>query len=126
MKHLSNYTDDAISKALEDNKAFFCFSNERFEEKREKGVKYSDLGGGLIAPTKNAKKLAKRISNIIRKGIEKDIKENGIDNIIYRELSNHEAFYMGDISDTFYYLSDYKVTREQVQKIYNQHKNEHY
>ena len=62
----------------------------------------------------------KKISTIQKEGIEQDIKENGIDNIIKRELFNYECFYTYDYSDCVDALSEYNITEEQVKKVFNE------
>jgi len=52
------------------------------------------------------------------KGIEQDIKENGIDKIIVRELYNYECFYTGEIEDAVDALEAYKIDIEIIRKAY--------
>ncbi len=121
MKYLSNYTEEGITKALDKAGAFFAFSGKQFKEKEDKGVKkYANLGGGLISPVGTAKQLVKNIADVVKNGIKQDIKENGIDNIIKRELENHEANYTGDITDTAEALKDYGISDNKILQSLNQ------
>lgn len=125
MKFLSNYIDEATTKLLNDNGAFFAFSDKQFDEAKQPNVKYSHLFGGLICPEQNTKTVLDGLKNITQEGIKQDIKENGINNIIIRELANHEAYYTGDITDTANYLAAYDITAEQIIVVYNQEKQNH-
>ena len=97
---------------------FFAFSNSQFDEKKEEGVKYARLYGGLIAPSKNVKKIMSELNKVTKEGIKQDIKENGIKKIIHRELANFECQIVGDITDAYDILKDYGITKEQVLKEY--------
>ncbi len=125
MKTLSNYTEQAVSAALEKHGAFFAFSQSQFEEHARPGVRYCSLGSGLICPEQNALLLSDELEKAHHRGIAQDIAENGVSAIILRELINHEAFYTGDVSDTVEALQSYEVSRQQVIEVFNQ-KNSQY
>ena len=118
MKYLSNYTEALQTELFNKLGTFFAFSNKQFDEGKKEGVKYVSLGAGIITPKGSAKELMDGLEAINKQGIEQDIKENGIDKIIERELYNHECFYTGDISDCVDRLDDYPVTTEQIRSIY--------
>ncbi|MCP4393382.1 MAG: hypothetical protein GY804_03815 [Alphaproteobacteria bacterium] len=120
MKYLSHYTEQAQTELFESIGAFFAFSDKQFDEQKKEGVIYTSLSAGLITPVGTAKLLMEGLEKINQTGIETDIKENGIDKIIERELFNHECFYTGDISDCVDKLTDYPVTEEQVRARYNE------
>jgi len=119
MKTLSDYINAAQTKAFDDAGAFFAFSNEQLEAKIQPNTKYVNMGAGLICRKDSYKQLQKALDDITAGGIRQDIEENGIDNIIRRELSNHEAYYTGDIEDTVEALADYHITAEQVMTVFN-------
>jgi len=118
MKFLQDYIDEAQSKTLDDNGAFFAFGKKQFDEAKKEGVKYTSLGYGLICPTDNADKLIGDLERIAEEGIKQDIKENGIKAIIERELANHEVQITRDISDTVSALDGYGITEEQIKAVY--------
>lgn len=120
MKTLSDYTRDHISEALENNGAFFAFSNDQLNEKKKTGVKYANMGAGLVCPIDNCRSLKTALDNAISNGIKQDIKENGMDAIIKRELVNYECYYTGDIEDAVVTLSAYGITSEQIASVYKQ------
>jgi hypothetical protein len=126
MKHLSDYTQEAQTAAFDKAGAFFAFGTEQFKEKQKEGVKYVSMGAGLICPKDTAKGLHEDLSRAANEGIQADIKENGVNNIIIRELSNYETYYTGDISDTVSALSGYDITDEQVQTVYLSERKNHY
>ena len=108
-----------MSKAFKEAGSFFAFSDKQFKEQAKKGIKYINLEMGLICPKDKAKELIKTINKITENGIKQDIKENGITNIIKRELYNHEATYTGSIEDTAEALKGYKIQNSQISKILN-------
>ena len=131
MKYLSNYTDTNISKALDKAQAFFAFSDEQVKEGKAKqgltdDIKLVSLGSGLISPQDTAKQLIKDIDKAYKDGIKQDIRENGKEAIIKRELLNHEAYYIGDIISTVEALEGYSFTSEDIKEVYNTEKDEEY
>ena len=125
MKYLNDYTEQATTKLFNDNGAFFAFGDKQLAEQRKKGVEYTSVGFGLIVPKENAKTIIDGLDNITKQGIKDDIAENGIDNIIKRELSNHEAYYTGDLYNTSQALQSYNIPNEKITEVYNQEKNNH-
>lgn len=100
--------------------AFFCFGKEQFESKRKPNVEYVSISGlGMVCPKENFEELDKGLAEITRKGIEIDLKENGKDKIIERELWNFECFYQCDISDCVNALKSYPITRDEIQAVYD-------
>tara|TARA_Y100001973_G_scaffold5113_1_gene7208 strand:+ start:294 stop:689 length:396 start_codon:yes stop_codon:yes gene_type:complete len=118
MKYLSDYTEEKTSEVLNKYGAFFAFSDKQFNENKKENIKYSRLYGGLIAPSENAKKIMSELKKVTEEGINQDIKENGIKNIIHRELANYECQIVGDITDAYDILKDYGITKKQVLKEY--------
>ena len=118
MKNLTDYVNEAFSQALEKNGAFWAFGNKQFEEKRAQGVKYADMGAGLICPVENCRTLREEMKDITRRGVDMDMSEHSKDEIILRELINQEAFYTCDIEDTVEALSPYPIAREQILAVY--------
>lgn len=119
MKYLSHYMQASQTKLFSDLGVFFAFSNSQFEEKRVDGVEYCTLGSGLIVPKGNAQAALDGMEVIRKKAIAQDIEENGKDNIIRRELYNHECFYDGDLSRCLDALIDYGYTKKDVIVAYN-------
>lgn len=128
MKHLTDYTQEAQTKLFDECGAFFAFGSEQFKEKRVEGVSYYDMGAGLICPKENAEKLTKGLDSIQAAGVKKDIKENGITKIIWREFANYECQIVYDYTDAKDALIDYGITEEQIEaefKKYMSHCIEH-
>lgn len=119
MKYLTNYTEAAITKVLDDNGAFFAFSNGQFDKAKKDDIKYASLGAGLIAPKENAKAVFEGLDKAHTEGIAQDLKENGKDAIIKRELSNHECYYVMDPMNCKDALAGYGVTDDEIRAIYN-------
>ena len=111
-------TKDLISQAVEKNNGFWAFSEKQFLEQYKKHLKpYVNLGAGLYAPKSTYKQLRIDIENATNNIVQNDIKKNGIDKIIWRELQNHEAQYT-DTSDTIEALKSYGITADQVNAVY--------
>lgn len=117
-------TENKITELFNQKGAFFAFSKSQFAEKQIKGVEYVSLSSGLICPKENAKDLLSEMDAIYADGMKADLEENGLENIIYRELANHEAWYTYEIHDTMEALTGYDgVTEELVWKVF--HANAH-
>lgn len=119
MKYLSNYMEEKQTAAFNDAGAFFAFSTKQFEESKKEGINYMNVGSGLICPEDKARELIARLELIHKEAIKQDIEENGIENIIERELHNHEAGYTMEIDDTFEALRAYGITKAEVIKKFN-------
>ena len=122
MKNLSDYISESQTMLFDQTKSFFAFGNDQLNEKIEKKVTYVRLGGGLFTPKENVRTLVDGLSVILKIGIEKDVSENGIFNIIKRELNNYECFYTGEISDCVDALAEYPISREQIFNVFRYNK----
>jgi hypothetical protein len=123
MKYLSDYVKQEQSELFKKCGVFFAFNEEQFNEGCDevgasKENKVTDLGSGTFCLSKNVDTFLQEIENIRKRGIQKDIEENGITNIILRELANYETQLHGDISETVEALDGYGITKEQVLEIY--------
>jgi len=118
MKYLSDYMSDAQTVAFDKYGAFFAFGQKQFDEKAVEGVKYVQTGSGMIVPKENVQILMDELERIYNEAVAQDIAENGIDEIIRRELGNHECYYTGNIDDAVEALTAYEITREQVKAIF--------
>ena len=124
MKYLSDYMEKKQSDLFKKTGTFFAFSNKRFKEKADKKIEYVSLGSGMITPKENANEVIEQLHKIYKDSIKKDIKENGKDAVILRELHNHEAFYVGNIEDTIEKLKDYPITEDDINNIYSKNYSE--
>ena len=126
MKYLSDYQENAQTRLFNKTGAFFAFSNKQFDEAKKEGIKYVSMGAGLICPEPYVKEMIETLDSIYRGAIKKDLKENGKEAIIKRELYNYECFYTGNISTAVENLDPYGFTEEEIRVIYNneyQHAN---
>jgi hypothetical protein len=119
MKYLQDYMNEKQTQALRKAGAFFAFSNSQFDEQKKDGVQYVSGVAGLICPKDTIKNLMTELDNIYTEAIKQDIAENGLENIIKRELNNHEASYTGSTEDTERALADYPVTADDINKIFH-------
>ena len=123
---MSNDIQAKQSALFKELGVFFAFGDKQFAEQRKPDTEYCTvLGGGDHVPVQNAKEFAKRLSAIHKEEKEHKLATLGIDKIIERELSNHEAYYTGDIDDTVDALAFYDVTYEQVKDIYLKTQDKH-
>lgn len=121
MKYLQDYMNDRQTKALDKAGAFFAFSNKQLEEGRNHTrplTDYVNAGAGMICPRDTVRALLAELTTIYKDAIAQDITENGLNAIIRRELSNHEAYYTGDIESTADALADYPVTPADIMKVF--------
>ena len=123
MKYLSDYTKQNITDLLKKYNGFFAFGQKQFDEQKKEGMKYVSRGSGLIHEAGKTKDFDKEFSNIIKEARKQDLKENGKEGIIKRELSNHECYYTGDIEQACDALKDYNINDEEVLKIFNKTNN---
>jgi len=118
MKYLSDYTKEKTTNLLNECNAFFAFSTSQFKESKKDGIKYVNLQAGLICDKTKVKDYLNGLDQIYKEAIAQDIKENGLDKIIARELWNYESFYMMDYSDAIAALKGYGVTEQKVKEIF--------
>lgn len=118
MKYLQDYMSERQTKALDKAGAFFAFSKSQFEEQKVEGVKYMNGPAGMICPVDTYSVLADELNKIYQSSIKQDIEENGLTNIVIRELNNYECYYSGDIEDAVDALKDYPISYNDVQTVY--------
>mgnify|MGYP003646561726 FL=1 len=105
---------------------FFAFSDKQFEEQEVKGKKYSALGSGMYTQKGNEKEVVETLEKIYNKAVNQDLKDNGKDQVILRELLNHEAFYTGEIEDTIHSLEGYKeISEDDISQIFGKNWGEY-
>jgi hypothetical protein len=126
MKYLSDYIDANTTRILKETGSFFAFSDKQFNEQKKPNIKYVSLSMGLICPEDNVEKYITEMDNNIKNGIAQDMAENGTDNIIARELSNHEAYYTNDLTSTIEALSLYPISKEDIIRVFNNKRNENH
>ena len=121
MNNLHNYTEKPINALLDKYGAFFAFSNEQFRDQAIKAIRYCKAGDGLILPKIHVKNFNNDYKKIIKECIQKDINENGLDNIIERELVNYECYYTYDYNDDNFLqsLEDYPITKRDIKRVFH-------
>jgi len=112
---MSNYKLEEEKQILFDKmNVFFCFGKKQFDEKKIQGIKYIDLGFGMVCPIDNKNEFIEKLKEIYKKEREIDLKINGKKKIIWRELANYETQISGDISDTIDALENYPITENEI------------
>ena len=122
MKHLQDYQEAKQSELFTKTGSFFAFGDKQFNEAKKEGIKYVSLGAGLICPKETVKELITGLNAISKKAIAKDLKENGKEAIIIRELHNHECFYTGDYLNAVNSLKGYGFSIDEIRQAYNKEK----
>ena len=126
MKTLSTYTEEKINHLFTKYNGFFAFSQKQFEEAKKENIKYVSRGAGLYHEEGKSKEFDADYKLMIKEAIEQDLKENGKEAIIERELINHECYYTYDVSDAVAKLSDYNITYDEIRAEFNKNKSKHY
>jgi len=125
MKYLSDYMQQAQTELFNKTNTIFAFSEKQFEEQYTKGITYVDLGGGMLTPKQHAKEVAQELQKIYQEAMALDLKENGIQGVIERELGNHEVYYTNDLEPVTDALKDYpEITQKDIIKVYQRKWNE--
>jgi hypothetical protein len=118
MKYLSDYMEEKQTALFNKTGTIFAFSNKQFDEQKVKGKQYSRIGQGMLTEKGNEIEVINGLDKIYKDSIQQDIKENGKDKVILRELLNHEAFYVGNIEETIHKLEDYPITEDDISHIF--------
>lgn len=112
-----------VSELIKKCRMFFAFSDSQLKERMsdnplDESDKYVSIGAGAYMPKSNVEKYTNGCEQIDKwyNGI---IKENNMDDeVILYELANHEAFYTGEIEDTYYALGC-NYTKKKILEVYN-------
>ena len=126
MKSLIDYAKEEIDELFKRCGFFYAFCDEQFK----KGMVDSGIDDpnslvyikGLMGycHKDKADELIKGYKDVLKRAIEKDKKENGIENIIRRELFNHEAQISRSIEDTIDALDGYDISNKMVADYYTE------
>ena len=125
MKYLSDYMEEKQTALFKKTGTIFAFSDKQFEEGKVKGKLYSRIGQGVLTEKGNEIEVIEGLNAIYKESIKTDIRKNGKDKVILRELLNHEAFYTGDLQDTIHKLEDYPFTEDDINHIYQKNYSVH-
>jgi|15BtaG_2_1085339.scaffolds.fasta_scaffold30677_2 hypothetical protein len=113
---MNKYIDDGISKVLDQNGAFFAFNDKQFNTNKKEGVQYVKLGAGLIGPKDKEKIIFDQLDAVIKKGIDKELKEKTKKDIIWDAFANYECQIIGSPDDAIDSLFDYPFTEKEIRK----------
>tara|TARA_R110001592_G_scaffold297950_1_gene568492 strand:- start:151 stop:498 length:348 start_codon:yes stop_codon:yes gene_type:complete len=98
---------------------FFAFSQKQFEEGRKDNVKYVDMGQGMITEKPFVEEVINELDKIHKEAMIQDIKENGIQGVIQRELENYETYYTNDLEPAMEALESYpEITQKDIINVY--------
>jgi hypothetical protein len=132
MKTLSTDTEEKINILLEKYNAFFAFSQYQIDESKKQNIKskkqwikYVYRGNGLYHEAGKEEEFDADYKLIVKEAIEQDLKENGKEAIIQRELINYECCYSCDISDAVEVLEKYGISEEEVAAVFRVELSKH-
>ena len=121
---IKKQSQDKLTALMNENRVFWAFSNEQYEEGKIKIAfrvdnpeeKLSRLPGGGFIPSQNVKEFIKGMEEInkLERAEIKKIKD-GKEEHIRHELYNYECFYTGDITDACKVLP---YPKKDVLKVY--------
>lgn len=105
-----------INDIFDKHEVFFAFSRSQLEEKKQAGVKYYSLDGGMFIPQANYDAFNEEFEQEDEKHIAEAKKLFGAKRIICYELANHEYCYTYDLTDTKEALEDFGFSEEDYQE----------
>lgn len=89
---------ERMSAVFDKHGIFWAFSDEAFEEKRKPNVEYVGVIGGGCCPKSNVKAFYLDFANLQEERKKAFQSNTTMDEVIVRELANHECYYTGDYS----------------------------
>jgi len=113
MKHCN--IEQEQEHILDNNGAFFAFSNKQFNTCANPKLNYKSLGGGLYCPENNIS-LQTQLKDSYNFKIQWELLNNSLKDIIFYQLANHEAQITGDYSDACEALKPYGITEDDIKK----------
>ena len=117
---------EKMTELFEKYGVFFAFSKKQFDEQKKEGVEYASFGAGGLLPESNLKAFNEAFENLCKEETAFNLANFSKEELILNELLNQEAFYTYHISDTFDYLnSKYNFSREDIQEVFDKHKEEY-
>ena len=114
MKHLNNELEQ--EKILNDNGAFFAFTEQQFNDEALLGIEYKRLYAGMLCPSYNVKTVLDGFDSLSNKKTEWELANNSIKDIIWDSLANYECQITGDYSDAYDALKFYGITKDQIKE----------
>ena len=131
MPYLSDYIEQEQTKLMEELGVFFAFSEEQFKDGVAKnkhllpeGTKWAAMGAGMYMPSSNVDAFMRRHDQLVKKGIARDLAENGREGVLDRELANYEIGYSWDGHHDPNFrdgIKGYGFTEEEIQQAYKTH-----
>ena len=118
MRYLQDYMEEKQTALFKRTGTIFAFSNKQFDEQKVEGKQYSRIAQGMLTEKGNEIEVINGLDKIYKDSIQQDMKENGKDKVILRELFNHECFYTGEITDTIHKLEDYPITEDDISQVF--------
>ena len=121
MKYLQDYLNKPQAELEKKCNAFYAFSQQQFDERKQPEIDYVHLGHGLYVPRENAKSYVNDLEQIFLDGVKQDLKDHTETEIIWRELANHEVQFDGELSSVYLKLTFYPITKEEIDKEYKKY-----
>lgn len=123
LEQIKKEQETKVSQLFKEVRLFWAFSNQQFEENKtplKEGEKYVSIGSGGYLPKTEVDNFTKGMASINKWYKEEtSISKKMRRTLIAYELSNHEAYYTGDISDTMLALGS-GYTKKEVWKVWHE------
>lgn len=116
-------TEQKMTDLFNSTNTIFAFSAKQFNEQKKDGIKYVNLGAGMLCQMENVDTLIEGLERINKEDRAEKLERLGVDKLILDTLLNYEAFYTYDISDAMEELKAYHFSEEKVWEIFNKNKD---
>lgn len=120
---LNKQVQDRLTIIFDDLGVFFAFSDKQFKEGAKDEKNIVSIGMGGFIPKKNVPEYIRRAGEL-EQWRKSEMQKQKAEQVIEYELANHEAYYTGDITDTFEALKDH-YTLEQIREVYQKTYNKY-
>lgn len=119
MESFASFTEQHTTETIKKHGAFFAFGQSQFDEQSQEGVRYVNMGNGLIAPKDNAAQLVKDLDDATENQVKEYLAKYSRKDIIWYELANRECHIVCDWTDAAAAVKVLGITAEEVEKEYN-------
>lgn len=113
MRDLRDYLE-SISPLIENAGAFYSFSDQKIKEQSKEAIQYISLGNGLMCPKDKAEELKQAMFDKLDESVKTDIRTNGIEAIVRRELRKSHC----DMDKTVDALEMYNLDIDYICELY--------
>ena len=110
------YIDVKISDLLTENRAFFAFTEQQYNDEALPGVEYKRLYAGMLCPSDNVKTVMDGLDNLSDEKTHWELANNTLKTIIWDSLANYECQIIGNFNDAIAALKVYGISENDIKK----------